>query len=200
MKKHLVRIVGGEYRHTPIPVVDAPGLRPTPDRVRETLYNWLQHLWARDFSQKRVLDLFAGSGALGFEAASRGVAHVRMVENNHAAIAALRSLRAKLHADHVIIEPGNAERVLAGLQGETFDLVLLDPPFGHQHLEKLWSRLPSLLTAQGLVYVESEMAIPPTPLFEIVRQNRTRNVHFHLLRFAAMQKTVNNPRIRSSTD
>src|SRR5690606_37658668 len=74
MKKHVVRIVGGDYRKTPIPVVDAPGLRPTPDRVRETLFNWLHHFWDGEYSQKRVLDLFAGSGELGFEAASRGVA------------------------------------------------------------------------------------------------------------------------------
>ncbi|MEO6958493.1 MAG: RsmD family RNA methyltransferase, partial [Burkholderiaceae bacterium] len=108
MKKHLIRIVGGDYRHTPIPVIDAPGLRPTPDRVRETLYNWLQHLWARNFSDKRVLDLFAGSGALGFEAASRGAALVHMVENNPAAVTALRALRAKLKADKVRIDPGDA--------------------------------------------------------------------------------------------
>lgn len=200
MTKHLVRIVGGDYRHTPIPVVDASGLRPTPDRVRETLYNWLQHLWAGDFSQKRVLDLFAGSGALGFEAASRGAAHVRLVENNQAALAALRALRAKLHADHVLIEPGDADRILDRLRGETFDLILLDPPFGHKHLEKLWSRLPGLLTAHGLVYVESEKTITAAPLFEIVRQNRAGNVHFHLLRFAAMQKTVNNPEVRPNID
>ena len=74
MRKHAVRIVGGDYRRTPISVVDAPGLRPTPDRVRETLFNWLNHFWGGQFSDKNVLDLFAGSGALGFESASRGVA------------------------------------------------------------------------------------------------------------------------------
>ena len=83
MKKRLnmgnkyIRIVGGQYRRTPIAVPDVETLRPTPDRVRETLFNWLNHLWGGEFSDKQVLDLFAGSGALGFEAASRGVAHVR---------------------------------------------------------------------------------------------------------------------------
>ena len=72
MKKHVVRIVGGDYRKTPIPVVDAAGLRPTPDRVRETLFNWLHHFWGGEYTDKRILDLFAGTGALGFEAASRG--------------------------------------------------------------------------------------------------------------------------------
>src|SRR3546814_15883357 len=74
MKKHVVRIVGGDYRKTPIPVVDAAGLRPTPDRVRETLFNWLRHFWGGNYADKRVVDLFAGTGALGFEAASHGVA------------------------------------------------------------------------------------------------------------------------------
>jgi 16S rRNA (guanine966-N2)-methyltransferase len=192
MKKHLIRIVGGDYRRTPIPVVDAIGLRPTPDRVRETLYNWLQHLWANDFSKKRVLDLFAGTGALGFEAASRGVAHVQMVENNPIAIVALRALRTKLQADHVRIHSGDAQVVMNRLNDTPFDLVLLDPPFGQGWIDKLWSEIPSVLAPGGFVYIESETAITPPDDFEIVRQNRAGSVHFHLLRFAAVQKTVNN--------
>lgn len=195
MKKHLVRIVGGDYRRTPIPVVDAIGLRPTPDRVRETLYNWLQHLWANDFSQKRVLDLFAGTGALGFEAASRGAAHVQMVENNPAAVAALRALRTKLNADNVRIHAGDASTVINRLNAEPFDLVLLDPPFGQGWLDKLWGRLAPLLSPDGLVYIESEIPVTPPENFEILRQNHAGNVHYHLLRFAAPQKTVNNPEI-----
>jgi len=200
MKKHLVRIVGGDYRQTPIPVIDAPGLRPTPDRVRETLYNWLQHLWARDFSDKRVLDVFAGTGALGFEAASRGAAHVRMIESHPAAVAALRSLRAKLGATQVAIEPGDASQVLARLQGGAYDLILLDPPFGQNRLEPLWDRLSSLLAPAGLVYVENEAPIGPPHGFELVRQSRAGHVHFHLLRFAATQKTVNNPETRGKSN
>jgi 16S rRNA (guanine(966)-N(2))-methyltransferase RsmD len=80
--KKYIRIVGGQFRRTPIEVIEADGLRPTPDRVRETLFNWLNFFWQGDFQSKRVLDLFAGSGALGFEAASRGVAHVQMVEQH----------------------------------------------------------------------------------------------------------------------
>ena len=193
MKKHLVRIVGGDYRRTSIPVIEAAGLRPTPDRVRETLYNWLQHLWAHDFSRKRVLDLFAGTGALGFEAASRGVAHVQMVESNPAAVAALRSLRSRLKADHVRIHFGDARMVLDRTSADPFDLVLLDPPFGQQWLDTLWVRLPPILSPDGLVYVESETALVPPEPFELLRQGKAGQVHFHLLRFAAAQKKVNNP-------
>jgi 16S rRNA (guanine(966)-N(2))-methyltransferase RsmD len=192
MKKHVVRIVGGDYRRTPIPVIDAQGLRPTPDRVRETLFNWLHHLWAGDFSQKRVLDLFAGTGALGFEAASRGVAHVQMVEKNPLAIAALRSLRTRLKADHVRIHDGNALMVLDRLNDTPFDLIMVDPPFGEGWLERLWAKLPPVLTQDGLLYIESEAPILPPDSFELLRQSRAGHVHFHLLRFAALQKTVNN--------
>src|SRR5690606_20053910 len=141
MKKHIVRIVGCDYRRTPIPVIDAPGLRPTPDRVRETLFNWLHHLWGGQFSDKHILDLFAGSGALGFEAASRGVAHVQMVENNPAAIASLRALRTKLGAKNVRIHAGDASMVARRLDATRYDLVLLDPPFGQGWIDRLWTRL-----------------------------------------------------------
>src|SRR5690554_7396711 len=130
MKKHNIRIVGGEYRRTPIPVIDGEGLRPTRDRVRETLCNWLNHFWAGNFSGKRVLDLFAGTGALGFEAASRGAAHVQMVESHPSALSALRALRNKLDALQVRVHAGNALTVVERLDDARFDLVLLDPPFG----------------------------------------------------------------------
>ncbi|WP_073107864.1 RsmD family RNA methyltransferase [Pollutimonas bauzanensis] len=193
MKKHVVRIVGGDYRRTPIPVIEAAGLRPTPDRVRETLFNWLHHLWAGDFSQKRVLDLFAGTGALGFEAASRGVAHVQMVENNPAAVAALRALRSRLKAEQVRIHAGSAPMVLERLDHARFDLVMLDPPFGQGWLERLWDKLPAVLSQDGLLYIESEAPVAAPASFEILRLSRAGHVHFHLLRFAALQKKVNNP-------
>src|SRR5690606_35849328 len=142
MKKHIVRIVGGDYRKTPIPVVEAAGLRPTPDRVRETLFNWLHHFWDGNYSQKRVLDLFAGTGALGFEAASRGVAHVQMVEKFPPAVAALRALRTKLKAEHVRIHAGDALLALSRMTANSFDLIMLDPPFGQGWLERLWTQLP----------------------------------------------------------
>jgi len=193
MKKHVVRIVGGDYRRTPIPVIDAAGLRPTPDRVRETLFNWLHHLWSGVFSDKRVLDLFAGSGALGFEAASRGVAHVQMVERDPAAVAALRALRTKLQAEHVRIHKGDALMVLDRLNDTPFDLVMLDPPFGQGWVDMLWDHVAPVLMPDGLLYIEAEAAIAPPEPFELLRHSTAGHVHFHLIRFAALQKKVNNP-------
>jgi len=199
MKKHLVRIVGGDYRRTPISVVDAPGLRPTPDRVRETLYNWLYHLWDGRFSDKQVLDLFAGTGALGFEAASRGVRHVQMVENHPGAVAALRALRAKLDARNVRIHAGDAAMVVKRLDATRYDLVLLDPPFGMGWLPRLWGQLPQFLTPGGLVYVEAESLAEIPDQYSVIRQSRAGQVHFGLLQFAAVQEKDNN-RSFSSTE
>lgn len=195
MKKHLVRIVGGEYRRTPIPVADVPGLRPTPDRVRETLFNWLNHFWGGDFSRKRVLDLFAGSGALGFEAASRGVDYVQMVESSPVAVQALRRLRERLKAHTVRIHQGDALHMLQRSGAAAFDLVFLDPPFGSGWPARVWDALIPLLAPEGLVYVESESAIVLPPELTLLRNARAGHVHFSLARFDAMQKTDNNPDI-----
>lgn len=192
MKKHVIRIVGGQYRRTPISVPNVAGLRPTPDRVRETLFNWLSHFWDQDFSGKRVLDLFAGTGALGFEAASRGVAHVQMVESDPTAIAALRTLRSRLNADHVRVHAGDARHVLTRLRSQPFDLVFLDPPFGHDWLTQVWELLPAVLADGSLVYVESDAPVNPPPMFDLQRQSKAGHVHFFLFRFDAMQKTDNN--------
>lgn len=168
-------------------MIDSPGLRPTPDRVRETLYNWLAHLWQGSFEDKRVLDLFAGTGALGFEAASRGAGHVQLVERDRAALAALRALRDKLGAKAVRIHAGDAMQALDRMDAARYDLVLLDPPFGQGWLERLWPRLPGVLAAGGLVYVESEAAVEAPPGYEALRQDRAGAVHYCLLQFAALR-------------
>jgi len=187
MKNHTIRIVGGDYRRTPIPVVDAAHLRPTPERVRETLFNWLSHQWGGRFDDKSVLDLFAGSGALGFEAASRGVAFVQMVEHHPAAIAALRALRNKLGAQQrVRVHAGDAHVMLQRLDAR-FDLILLDPPFAQDGLARLWDKLPARLTPAGLVYVEAPNALRAPDGFTLLRQARAGQVHFHLLAPATPQ-------------
>lgn len=183
-----IRIVAGQYRRTPIAVPDVPGLRPTPDRVRETLFNWLTHLWDGNYTDKRVLDLFAGSGALGFEAASRGATQVQMVENDRSAIASLRTLRDKLKADTVRIHAGEALAVVQRMDASRFDLILLDPPFNQDWLTRLWPLLPAILADEALIYAESEAPLAPPPEFEILRQDQAGAVHYGLLQFAAMRK------------
>ena len=192
MKKHVIRIVGGDYRRTPSPVIDGEHLRPTPDRVRETLFNWLRYFWGGNFSDKSVLDLFAGSGALGFEAASHGVSHVQMVEQNPAAVASLRSLSLKLKATNVRVHAGDAMHALQRMQPGGMDLILLDPPFQQGWFERLWDQIPPLLKPDGLVYAESESALEAPESFELLRQGKAGQVHFHLFRFAAPQKNDNN--------
>lgn len=191
MKKNVIRIVGGDYRRTPIPVVDALGLRPTPDRIRETVFNWLRYFWGEDFSNKRVLDLFAGTGALGFEAASHGVEFVQMVEKNPAAINALRALRNKLQAQQIRIHQGDALHVLERAD-KPFDLIFLDPPFNQGWLDKVWEHLPTILSPDALIYVESESPIVFPPNLRSLRQQKAGHVHFQLLEFAATVKTDNN--------
>lgn len=180
MVKKYIRIVAGQHRRTRIEVPDAPGLRPTPDRVRETLFNWLSHLWDNDFAQKQALDLFAGSGALGFEAASRGVAHVLMVESDPVALRALREVRDRLKADHIRIHAGDARSVLARGAAARFDLILLDPPFGQGWFPGLLQQASELLTADGLIYAENDAQIIAPEGFVALRHGRAGGVHYHL--------------------
>lgn len=177
-----VRIIGGDYRRTPLAVLDAPGLRPTPDRVRETLFNWLAHLWDQDFAGRRVLDLFAGTGALGLEAASRGVAHATLVESHAAAVQSLRATVARLKAPHVEVIQADALAYLGTAPGG-WDLVLLDPPFSQDWLGRLWPRLPALLVPGSLIYVEDEHPVEPPADFVVLRAARAGAVHYHVLQY-----------------
>ena len=121
-----VRLIGGLWKRSKLPVADSPGLRPTPDRVRETLFNWL----GQDLTGWHCLDAFAGSGALGFEAASRGAAEVVLLERDPALAASLRLSRQRLKAEAMRIEAGDAISWMSRAASGSFDLVLLDPPFG----------------------------------------------------------------------
>lgn len=180
-----LRIIGGAWKRTPIAVADAPGLRPTPDRVRETLFNWIAHL-KPDLTALRGLDLFAGTGALGFELASRGAAHVTLVERDPKLAAGLRALRARLGATQVEIVAGDALAVAARLADRSFDLVFVDPPYDAGLLAPALDAVPRLLAPAGLVYAESDAPIDAAQAaahgYELVRADRAGRVCFHLLR------------------
>jgi len=188
MMKKYIRIVAGQYRRTPIEVPDIEGLRPTPDRVRETLFNWLNHFWQGEFGDKQVLDLFAGSGALGFEAASRGVGHVQMVESDPKAMAALRILRDRLNADAVRIQGGLAQSALTRLENGRYDLIFLDPPFGKGWFPDILEQVLPLLKPNALVYAESEEPVPVPDNYVALRQARAGAVHYQLLQRTASLK------------
>jgi 16S rRNA (guanine(966)-N(2))-methyltransferase RsmD len=157
-----VRIIGGAWKRTQLPVLNALGLRPTPDRVRETVFNWISHQWGNDWSGATVLDLFAGSGALGFEAASRGAQSVVMVDSHSPVIRQLETIKDKLHADTVSLVRADALASAQSmmLRGQRFDLVFLDPPYQQDFLSRTLPLCVNLLGEDGLVYVESGAALP----------------------------------------
>ena len=152
-----VRIIGGTWKRSKLPVVDRPGLRPSPDRVRETLFNWL----GPNLTGWRCLDAFAGSGALGFEAASRGAAHVVMLERDVVLVAALGEVKARLKAEAVRIERADAVQWMTRAGTAAFDVVFLDPPFDAPLLAPAMTAAGRIVDAQGFVYVESADAVEP---------------------------------------
>jgi 16S rRNA (guanine966-N2)-methyltransferase len=182
---HQVRIIGGRWKRTPLPVADRPGLRPTPDRVRETLFNWL----GQDLTGWRCVDAFAGTGALGLEAASRGAADVLLVEADAALVDQLRGIVRKLDAATVRVQRGNALSVLAALSPGSTDLVFLDPPFDADLFDKALAAARPALSEDGFVYLEAPREWSGEALarhrLEPVRHMRAGAVHGHLLRPAA---------------
>jgi len=171
-----VRIVGGEWRSRLIEVAKVPGLRPTPDRVRETLFNWL----GQDLDGLDCLDLFGGSGILGFEAASRGAAQVTIVEHDPRAFAALQQAKKTLDAAQVEVIRGDAVR-FAQTASKRFDVVFLDPPYHQGWLERLEPLLDRVLKPDGWLYAESEAPVPAMGSWRTVKQGHAGQVHFHLL-------------------
>jgi len=178
---HEVRLIGGLWRRSKLPVADLPGLRPTPDRVRETLFNWL----GQDLAGWRVLDAFAGSGALGFEAASRGATQVVLLESNSRLISSLRSSQARLGASQIEIRQTDALPWMSRAESGRFDLVLLDPPFGADLFARALSAARPLIGAEGLIYLEADRAFSAEALqpfgLQLRRAGQAGAVHFHLL-------------------
>ncbi len=181
---HEVRIIGGQWKRTKLPVADRPGLRPTPDRVRETLFNWL----GQDLTGWEVVDAFAGTGALGLEAASRGAARVLLVEQEGAQVDALRALVRKLSAQGVTVEKGNALSVLQRLEPARCDLVLLDPPFDAGLYEKAIAAAVPAVRPAGWLYLEAPTAWTDASLadwgLQVRRHLKAGAVHAHLLQRA----------------
>ena len=176
--KGVLRIIGGKYRSRQLRVPPRPGLRPTPDRVRETLFNWL----GQELSGLECLDRFAGSGALGFEAASRGAARVTMVEKDRVALAGLERSRGLLGASQVEIQRADAVAFLASDQSR-YDVVFLDPPFRQNAVPALLAKLPPRLLRGARVYVEAGAPVAvPWPWTEL-RQARAGQVSYQLLRW-----------------
>ena len=175
-RANTVRIIGGLWRSRIVEFPDAAGLRPTPDRVRETLFNWL----GRDLAGLSCLDLFAGSGALGFEALSRGAASVVMVEKNAAALAALRENARKLAAANLTVVRGDALEFARGARSR-FDVVFVDPPYRLGLQAAALALVRGLLVEGGRVYAESEAALETPQGWIILKSARAGKVHFHLL-------------------
>jgi 16S rRNA (guanine(966)-N(2))-methyltransferase RsmD len=172
-----VRIIGGQWRRSLLPVADKPGLRPTPDRVRETLFNWL----GQDLSGWRVLDAFAGSGALGFEAASRGAAEVLLVEQDAGLVRSLNASRERLKATTLRIRRGDGLSTLRTAAPQSYELILLDPPFDAGLAGAALAASVRALAAGGWVYLESGEAAPAAPEgLQLHRQGHAGAVHFAL--------------------
>ena len=182
---HEVRIIGGQWKRTKLPVADKPGLRPTPDRVRETLFNWL----GQDLTSWRCVDAFAGTGALGLEAASRGAIHVLIVEQDAQLVAQLRETKARLGASAVTVERANGLSVLGRLAPGSVDLIFLDPPFDADLFDKALAAASTALAADGRVYLEAPSHWDDARLavhgLAVLRHLKAGAVHAHLLQHAA---------------
>ena len=178
MNSNSLRIVGGRFRRRILRFPDNEGLRPTPDRVRETLFNWL----GQELDGQHCLDLFAGSGALGFEALSRGAARVVMVELASKVIAALRE-NAKIleNPPGVEIIRGDALQYLASTKSK-FDLLFLDPPFDKGWIPRLEPLLAGVANEDAAVYIEAEHEVGALGDWRAVRHGKAGEVHFQLMR------------------
>ena len=175
-----VRIIGGQWRRTRLPVAIKPGLRPTPDRVRETLFNWL----GQDLAGWRCLDAFAGTGALGLEAASRGAAAVQLIEQDAALVAQLQKLCHRLQASAVQVRRGDGVAQLRHCTPASLDLVLIDPPFDSDlFLTAVQAAVPTL-APEGFIYLEAPVAWTEATLeplgLTLYRHLHAGAVHAHL--------------------
>ena len=188
-----IRIIGGEWRRRRLPVATKPGLRPTPDRVRETLFNWL----GQDLGGWRCIDAFAGTGALGLEAASRGATQVSLVETSSEALEHLRQAVQLLQAGNVRVVAGDGLGALRQQAAGSLNLVFLDPPYTSTVYEAALKAAHAALAPKGLVYLEAGLAWPAEALaeqgFAALRYLKAGQVHAHLLQRVQDQETPSTP-------
>lgn len=193
VQSHEVRIIGGHWKRIKLKVADKPGLRPTPDRVRETLFNWL----GQDMTGLRCVDAFAGTGALGFEAASRGAADVLLVEKDAALVEQLQRVRTQLLAlelpepvvQNLQVQRGEGVAALRALAPASQNVVFLDPPFDADVYEAALAAAARVLAPEGFVYLEAPKAWTDATLepmgLVVHRYLKAGAVHAHLLRATA---------------
>lgn len=173
----MVRIGAGVWRSRMLKFPDAEGLRPTPDRVRQTVFNWL----GQDLTGKACLDLFAGTGAMGFEALSRNAKQLVMVELTKAVSKSLSENKAMLKAENCQILTLDAIQFLTDNQ-QQFDIIFCDPPYQKQWMDKLLPALGKHLSKDGVLYAEAEYEIKSNPQWEVIKQSKAGNVFYHLLK------------------
>ncbi len=171
-----VRIVGGEWKRRPVTFRETPDLRPTPDAVRETLFNWL----GQDLGGLTCLDLFAGSGVLGFEAASRGATHVTLVEQNVRAFRSLQENAGALGPDRLEVVRMDALKFLAHAP-RRYDILFFDPPYHRDWIARVESWLPCVAHENARLYVEAERPIERMGAWQMTRSGKCGQVFYHLL-------------------
>ena len=181
VQTHEVRIIGGLLKRTKLPVADKPGLRPTPDRVRETLFNWL----GQDLTGWRCLDAFAATGALGIESASRGAAAVLLVENDAALVAQLKCSVDQLHLTGVQVLRGDGLSALKQAPPASLEVIFLDPPFDADVFAAAVQAAGQAVSASGFVYLEAPSRWTDEHLqaagLQVYRYLKAGAVHAHLL-------------------
>ena len=176
-KLNTVRINAGEWRSRLLKFPDAQGLRPTPERVRQTVFNWL----GQDLTGKKCLDLFAGTGVMGFEALSRNAQSVVLVEKTTAVYRAMLDNQSTLKADAAQVLNMDA-MVFLDKNQQLFDVVFVDPPYHQGWLDKVLAQLPKHLNTQGVVYVEAEYALADDDTWQVFKQSKAGNVFYHLIK------------------
>mgnify|MGYP003333844824 FL=1 len=176
-----VRIIGGQWRRTKLPVAHKPGLRPTPDRVRETLFNWL----GQSLLGWKCADIFAGTGALGLEAASREASDVQLCEQDASLVEQLQSHIDRLHASTVHVQQTDGVSWLARQAPQSLDLVFIDPPFESPLFEPALKTATQRIKLDGWIYLEAPKKWDENELttlgLQLFRHLKAGNVHAHLL-------------------